>query len=59
MNHFALAMGNVTAYDQEKNRMVNPDSDPIESQTLPPIGDDGYPRAEPTMATGAGGRLDP
>ena len=59
MNPFALAMGNVTAYDQEKNRMVNPDSDPIESQTLPPIGDDGYPRAEPTMATGAGGRLDP
>ena len=59
MNPFALAEGNVTAYDQEKNRMVNPDSDPIESQTLPPIGDDGYPRAEPTMATGAGGRLDP
>jgi len=59
MNPFALAEGNVTAYDQEKNRMINSDSDPIESRTLKPIGDDGYPRGAPTMATGAGGRLDP
>ena len=37
-----------------QERHIHPDSDPIESQTLPPIGKDGYPRAARAMATGAG-----